>query len=66
MLALHTLWHVPFPLTRALFSPSVKIYINYAQICVKDSREKQMHAMPFEMIYRGSNEYIYLNMFYLP
>lgn len=32
------------------FSPSVKIHINYAQICAKDSGEKQMHILPSEII----------------
>lgn len=64
MLALHTLWHVPFSLTRTFFSPSVKIHINYAQICVKDSREKQMHILPSEIIYQGLNKLnVYQNMF---
>lgn len=35
------------------FRPSVKIHINYTQICVKDSREKQMHTLPSEIIYQG-------------
>lgn len=52
VLALHTLWHAPFPLTRAFFSPpSVKIHINYSQICVKVYRgKKQMYILHSEMI----------------
>lgn len=50
VLALHTLWHVPFSLTRTFFPPSVKIHINYSEICVKDYREKQMYILPSEIV----------------